>query len=441
MLPTRRALERLRAENRRLKAALQELSILNEVSTAVSSASSLDATVDLIVQKCVKHLKVQQGAVLLLDKPEAGSALKTMVRKVDRDADSAIPMRLSDQITGWMLKNQKPLVVNDLASEARFRAGAGGDGIQSLLCVPMVLKGRLIGVLNVFNKEGSAGFSGGDRRLLSIIATQSAQVVENARLMEEEKALVLLQEELRLARDIQRKLLPREPPRRDGYSIAGLSESAKRVGGDYYDFLELGGNRLGICLADVSGKGITAALLMSNVQATIRSQSRLSPDVAACVSRSNDMLHASTDSDKFVTMFYGVLDTETHRLQFCNAGHNPPIVVPGGRKPLQLEEGGPVLGVLAGFPYESGEAELLPGQTLVVYSDGFSEAMNHRLEEFGEDRLVAAAEAAAGLSAERLVGAIHAEVARFAGNSPQADDMTIMAIRRSESGASPAELQ
>ena len=432
MLASSRTVERLQAENRRLRAALEELSILNEVSTAVSSASSLDATVDLIVRKCVKHLKVQQGALLLLDKPEAGAALKTMVRKVDRESAMAMPMRLGDQITGWMLKNQKPLMVNDLTSDARFRAGTGEDGIRSLLCVPMVLKGRLIGVLTVFNKDGQAGFSSGDQRLLSIIATQSAQVVENARLIEEEKALVLLQEELRLARDIQRKLLPTKAPTRSGYSIAGLSEPAKRVGGDYYDFLDLGDGRLGLCLADVSGKGITAALLMSNVQATVRSQSRLSPDVTTCVSRSNDMLHATTDSDKFVTMFYGVLDTRTHLLEYCNAGHNPPIVLPNGRQPELLGRGGPVLGVVPGFPYERGTARLEPGQTLVVYSDGFSEAMNHRLEEFGEKRLWAVAEAASGVSSDRLVSAILAEVRRFSGDAPQGDDMTIIAVQRSK---------
>ena len=421
--------ERLLAENARLKLAIEELSILNEVSTAVSSTSSLDATVDLIVQKCVKHLKVEQGAVLLFDKLEEGSALKTMVRKVESDSGE-IPMRLGDQITGWMLKNQKALIVNDFERDTRFRAPSERGGIRSLLCVPMKLKGRLIGVVNVFNKKGGTGFSAGDQRLLSIIATQSAQVVENARLMEEEKALEILQEELRLAREIQRNLLPKRPPEVAGYGISGLSEPAKRVGGDYFDFLSLEGDRLGLCVADVSGKGITAALLMSNVQATIRSQSRLAQDAGACVSRSNDMLHASTDSDKFVTMFYGVLDTQTHRLEYCNAGHNPPIMLSGENGPVLLETGGPVLGVVPGFPYQRGEAEFRPGQTLLIYSDGFSEAMNQRLEEFTDERLRASADANAGLPPGRMLEVLLREVNEFCGDAPQADDMTIMAVQR-----------
>ena len=422
-------IKRLQVENRRLRQAVEELSILNEVSTAVSSTSSLDATVDLIVQKCVKHLMVEQGAVLLFDKLERGSALKTMIRRVEKDSGE-IPLRLGDQITGWMLKHQQPLIVNDFAGDSRFRMPEGAADVRSLLCVPMKLKGRLIGVVNVFNKTGGMGFSPSDQRLLSIIATQSAQVVENARLMEEQKALEILQEELRLAREIQKKLLPKEPPRVAGYGVAGLSEPAKRVGGDYFDFLDLGQDKLGLCVADVSGKGITAALLMSNVQATIRSHGRLAPDVGACVSRSNDMLHASTDSDKFVTMFYGVLDTRTHRLEYCNAGHNPPFMLAGNGRPELLETGGPVLGVLPGFPYERGETEFLPGQTLLVYSDGFSEAMNNRFEEFGDDRLRVSAASNAAMPPDELLDALLGEVNVFCGDAPQADDMTIMAVQR-----------
>ncbi|MCY4189084.1 MAG: GAF domain-containing protein, partial [Bryobacterales bacterium] len=238
-MDTARRIARLEGENRRLKAAVEELSILNEVSTAVSSTSSLDATVDLIVRKCVQHLRVEQGAVLLFDRLEQGASLKTVVRKIEQDDSRVIPMRLGDQITGWMLKNRRPLVINDFESETRFRGTSGSSHVQSLLCVPMLLKGRLIGVVNVFNKQGTGGFCEGDQRLLSIIATQSAQVVENARLAEEEKALAVLQEELRLAREIQEKLLPRQPPQVPGYAIAGISEPAKRVGGDYFDYLEL----------------------------------------------------------------------------------------------------------------------------------------------------------------------------------------------------------
>ncbi len=425
----KKLIDRLRAENTRLRLAIEELSILNEVSTAVSSTSTLDETVSLIVQKCVKHLGVEQGAVLLFDTLESGAPLKTMIRQVVSDSGD-IPMRLGDQITGWMIKNQKPLVVDDFSRETRFRIPSGQDGVRSLLAVPMRLKGRMIGVVNVFNKRGGSRFSPGDQRLLSIIATQSAQVVENARLMEEQKAFEILQEELRLAREIQEKLLPKSPPEVAGYEIAGLSEPAKRVGGDYFDYLSLAPHRIGLCVADVSGKGITAALLMSNVQATIRGQSRAIRDVETCIDRSNDMLYASTDADKFVTMFYAVLNTETNRLTYCNAGHNPPVMLAGGKVIARLETGGPVLGVLPGYRYERGEVEFCPGDTLLVYTDGFSEAMDEQLEDFTDERLRSVAAQMAARPPGAMLEAILREVTEFRGQAPQADDMTIMAVRR-----------
>lgn len=422
-------IKRLESENKRLKSAVEELSILNEVASAVSSTSSLDQIVNLIVQKCVKHLKVEQGAVLLFSHQASGAALKTMVRELHTDIKEGIPYRLGDQITGWMLKNQKSLIVNDFTTEDRFQMPEEARNIKSLLCVPLRLKGHLIGVLNVFNKKGGEGFNESDQRLLSIIAAQSAQVVENARLAEEEKALADFQKELQLARDIQMRLLPKDPPTIAGYAVAGHSEPALRVGGDYFDFLEFDDGRWGFCLADVSGKGITASLLMANVQATIRGQSRLAPDAGKCVERSNQMLYESTDSDKFVTMFYAVLDPETHTLDYSNAGHNPPILVSADREPMLLEVGGPVLSVMPKFSYERAQTEMRPGDTLLVYSDGYSEAMNLRFEEFGDVRMRRLAAAHKGLPPAELLETITGEVNRFCEGAPQADDMTIMAIQ------------
>ncbi len=422
-------IKRLESENERLRRAVEELSILNDVAAAVSSTSSLDQIVNLIVQKCVKHLKVEQGAVLLFNNQSEGATLKTMVRKAQTDVD-VIPYRLGDQITGWMLKNQEPLIVNDFADDGRFRVPEEALRIRSLLCVPLRLKGLMIGVLNVFNKKGGEVFNASDQRLLSIIAAQSAQVVENARLAEEEKALANLQKELRLARDIQIRLLPEEPPAIEGYTVAGQSQPALRVGGDYFDFLELDDGRWGFCLADVSGKGITASLLMANVQATIRGQSRLAPDAGKCVERSNRMLYESTDADKFVTMFYAVLNAETNTLDYSNAGHNPPILVSAECEPMLLEVGGPVLGVMPKFPYRWAQVEMNPGDTLLIYSDGYSEAMNRQFEEFGEDRMRGLAVAHKDFPPPKLLETITEQVDQFCQGAPQADDMTIMAVRR-----------
>lgn len=423
-------LNRLEAENQRLRRAVEELSIINEVALAVSSTSSLDQVVDLIVQKCVKHLRVEQGAVLMIESQDESAAMRTMVRKVQSEF-AGIPFRLGDQITGWMLKNQQPLLVNDLTSDGRFRLPPGaGEKMKSLMCVPLRLKGHMIGVLSVFNKAGEEQFGEGDQRLLTIIAAQSAQVIENARLYEEEQQLARIEQELATARDIQRKLLPKAPPDISGYQIAGRSEAARRVGGDYFDYLETGAGSLGLCLADVSGKGISAALLMAYVQAAMRSQNSSDSTVSERLAQANRLLYESTDSDKFVTAFYGLLDLENHRLQYSNAGHNPPVVISSEGELRRLETGGPVLGVLPSFPYEQALIELHPGDVLLIYSDGFSEAMNLRFEEFGEERLENLAVECRGEGVEQILDRISEQVQSFCGEAPQTDDMTIMVVKR-----------
>jgi len=420
--------ERLETENLRLRRAVEELSVLNDVASAISSLSSLDEVINLIVKKCVKHLKVAQGAVSLFETRDADAPLKTVVRKV-RSSYEAIPLRLGVQITGWMMKHQEPLVIQDLASDSRFTLQDPSVAIRSILCVPLRLKGRMIGVAAAFNKQGNEPFSEADQRLLTIISAQSAQVVENARLAEEEAELGRLEQELDVARDIQIKLLPANAPTLAGFDIAGRSLAARQVGGDYYDFLEAGENKLGVCLGDVSGKGISSALLVAGVQAVIRSQNLTEAPLAVRLSRANQVLHASSDSDKFATFFYAQVDAAARRLEYSNAGHNPPVLFSDGEEPRLLEAGGPVLGILPGLPYEEASVDLKPGDLLLIYSDGFSEAMNLRLEEYGEERLHALAGSLREEPAETVIDRIIADVADFTGEAQQSDDMTIVVVR------------
>ena len=422
-------IKRLEAENERLKRAVEELSILNDVALAVSSTLALNEIVDLIVQKSVKHLRVEQGAVLLIDKQEEEAPMRTMIRRAQSDY-AGIPYRLGDQITGWMLKNQQPLMVNDLATDGRFRVPAEAATMRSLLCVPLRLKGRMIGVLSVFNKHGGDPFTEGDSRLLTIIGAQSAQVIENARLYEEEQALGRIEQELETARTIQEKLLPKAPPIVSGYDLAGRSAPARQVGGDYFDYFSRDGRGTVICLADVSGKGISAALLMANVQAAIRSLSLSDASLTKRLEHANQLLYNSTASDKFVTMFYSVLDAEKHELTYTNAGHNPPLLISSDGSVQELTAGGPVLGILPGFSFEESRVAFAPGDLLLIYSDGFSEAANTKFEEFGDGRLKDLAVAHRGEPAERLIERIVSEVQAFSGEAPQSDDMTIVVVRR-----------
>jgi len=253
---------------------------------------------------------------------------------------------------------------------------------------------------------------------------------ENARLSEEEKALLLLREEIRLASKIQTELLPHTLPSISGYEIAARMIPAQMCGGDYYDFIPLDEHSHAICLGDVSGKGPPASLLMANLQATLRGQALRKGDVCECVRRSNNLLFRSTGPEKFVTLFYGVLDSSTNTLTFCNAGHNPPLLVRSRGVVEELSSGGIVLGALDDFEFSHQTISFEPGDVLTIYSDGVTEAWNCHEEEFGEQRLLDQIQNLRAASAEKLLDGIFLAVREHAGTYPQSDDITVVTVRK-----------
>jgi len=246
-----------------------------------------------------------------------------------------------------------------------------------------------------------------------------------------------LEGELVIARKIQQKLLPHEMPQLPGFEIAGTSIPSTQVGGDYFDFLDLGKGRLGIAIADVSGKGIPAALLMANLQASLHAQTLEVEKVAEVAIRINNLLVKSTDSNMFVTFFYGLLDRKSSTFTSTNAGHNPPILLRSDQKIERLEEGGMVLGFLLDQKYEQQTTTLQPGDILVLFTDGITEARDPDAETvgdklYGEDRLVQVIMDNASLSAREIQAAILQAVTLYTKNTPQGDDITLVVIKRRE---------
>jgi phosphoserine phosphatase RsbU/P len=421
---------KLQEENKRLRTAIEELSVLNEISTAISSTQPLEQIIDLIVRKCVKHLTVEQGAVMLLNEQDEEKPFRTMIRKQD-SFSNYLPYRLDAQLTGWMLKNKTPLLINDLEKDERFKFMVNAEfPIHSLLSVPMNVKGKMIGLLTVFNKKTGIGFSNNDQRLLGIIAAQSAQIIENARLYQEEKALRHLQEEMRLAYEIQVDLLPKVQPKVSGYQIAGKSIPAKDVGGDYFDFIKVDEERLAFCIADISGKGIPAAILMANLQASLRGQAKLDRPCKDCVSFTSDILFHNTAPNKFATLFYGILNSITHEITYCNAGHNEPFLFSKENNLTKLSVGGLVAGIVPSYPFEETSICVNQDGLLVLFSDGITEAMNSDEEEFNEDRLKEVILKNRNELPENLIEIIFKEVQEFCNSAEQMDDMTIVVIKR-----------
>jgi sigma-B regulation protein RsbU (phosphoserine phosphatase) len=422
--------QQLLEEIDKLKISIQELSILNEIATAITSTLSVDKIIDLIVTKCIKHLHVEQCAVMLLNKEDKITPLQTMIRRADV-SKFTLSYKLDSQLTGWMIKYQKPLLINDFERDERIQVKDQADfAIYNLLSVPLLYKGEMIGVLTVFNKKHKKEFTSDDQRLLSIIAAQSAQVIENAKLFEDEQKYLILQEELNTAKEIQINLLPKEPPRIEGYDFAAINIPAKEVGGDYFDFIKITESKLGFCLGDITGKGLPAALLMANLQATLRGQALYTNSCCENIKRVNRLLYLSTDPTKFATLFFGIIDTQNHILTFCNAGHDNPFLIQQDNTIIRLFTGGLLLGCLADYTYQEEVIQFNSDNLLALYSDGVTEAMNETDEEFGEQRLQKILLDNRKKSAENIITIILDAVRTHAGNRSQSDDITLMIIRR-----------
>ena len=325
---------------------------------------------------------------------------------------------------------KQPLIVNDPANDERFKRVEWDTSIRSIMCVPLMIKSNLTGLITIYNKKASGGFTPGDQRLLTIIAAQSAQLIENAKLLQESIKLAQVRQQQRNAYEIQRNLLPKSAPTIDGYDIAGASTPAQTVGGDYFDFIRVAEDRWAVCLGDVSGKGIPASLLMANLQATLRSQSLMGLPVNEMVSRSNDLMYQSMDDERFVTLFYGELDLNSNTLSYCNAGHERPIVLSAGKETATLETTGIAIGVLDDYPFERREVALGPGDLVVIYSDGITDATNAAQEPFGIERLIDVIERNRDKPSAALIESIFEAVGGHAGDTEQFDDLTLVVVKR-----------
>ncbi len=415
-------------ENRRLRRAVEELSVLNDLARAIGASYNLQDIMQTIIHRSLRAVHAEQGVITLVDR-EADAPMKTLVRTMV--SSSKHPQyHFNQSLLGWMHLNKKPLLINDPQGDERFRGVRWDESVKSLLCVPMMVKSTLMGVLSVYNKRDGTSFTEEDQRLLAIIAAQSGQVVENARLYEEELALQRMKEEVRLASRIQLDLLPKSGPVVPGYDIAGKSIPAQLVGGDYFDFIPVDATRTAVCLGDVSGKGLPASLLMANLQATLRGQTLLCDSAKVCLQRANKLLFESTSTEKFVTLFYGILDSEKHSLRFCNAGHDNPFLFRESAEPARLATGGIVLSIMEDFPYEEETVPLQEGDCVVIYSDGVTEAINPSQEMFGEARLAQVIRDHRGATSGEMIEHIIAAVRAHAGGAPQMDDITIVAVRR-----------
>ncbi|RKX27427.1 MAG: hypothetical protein DRP45_01105 [Candidatus Zixiibacteriota bacterium] len=419
-------------ELKRLRASVDELSALNQIATAINMSMSVDKITRVVLDCCLKKIRASQGAVFLVDDDRTDiDNARTFVRE-SIDEEGTLPFHLHKSLLGWMTKNKALLVMNEPDSDSRF-AGSNfqNSGIKSVLAAPLITRSGLIGLLVLFNSEMSDGFNENDKRFLGIVGTQTARVIENARLFEKEQQLQALEEEMKVASTIQRGLLPRKNISENDYELVGFNEPAKAIGGDYYDMLRLSNERVFIAVGDVSGKGVPAALLAAKAQAVVRSllQTGSQMPMDQLVSCLNNSFWESTQPEQFVTAFMAIYDSTTRKLQYVSAGHTPPYVVSSNGVIRTLTEGNLIVGVVPDTPYITSETVLEAGETLAVYTDGVTECFSPESEEYGESRLEAFLSGHATDTPEILIDTLVSELADFRSEATQSDDITLLLLK------------
>ncbi|MEL6824202.1 MAG: PP2C family protein-serine/threonine phosphatase, partial [Calditrichota bacterium] len=296
--------------------------------------------------------------------------------------------------------------------------------------IPMQHQSQMRGYILLGSKISKKPFGKEDLDFLTTLVSQAVISLENARLFKEALEKQRMEEELNVARNIQRKLLPKTLPEIPGYDIHGVNNSSKQVGGDYFDVIKIDENRYALAIADVSGKGVPASLLMANMQAGLRVLMTPDVDLAQAVGTINTLIHSNTDLDKFITFFIGILDAEKHSFHYVNAGHNNPFVVTRKRDISFLDIGGILLGIMPGYAYKTGLIDLSVGDLVITYTDGVNEAINREGEEWGEEPLYDLVKSQRDRSVKEIDDAILLAIDAFAAGEPQADDVTILSIKR-----------
>ena len=369
----------------------------------------------------IKAVKADRGIVLTVEDGD-------LVARANRGEG----FRISSAVRDRVLNSGESILVRDMARDDAFRSRHSivEQQVRTLMAVPLQAHDRIIGLIYVDSPSLLREFTKDDLDLLTVMANVAAIRIENARLAEIEQSRKLMARELEQAAEIQRRFLPGAAPRLQGIELAGHNAACRTVGGDYYDFFPYPPSRVGMVLGDVSGKGMPASLLMMGLQARVQVLIEEPSDLAAVMTRLNRITAANCPSNRFISLFFCVLEGETGELTYCNAGHNPPILVRADGTWEEIQGGGPVLGILGSIQYREFKQQMGPGDILVIYSDGVTEAPNAAGDEFDVPRLAEMVLKHRSAQCADIVKAVNAAVDEFTGGAPPSDDITLIIAKR-----------
>jgi len=407
------------------------LGLISKVGVALLSSSGLDDTLDQVASLVFEAVPAERVVVMLRDE-KTGNEMEIKVARIRGSDEPLGEVRISRAIMTEVIENGKSVLTSDAQQDPRFASQTLVlQGIRSVLAVPLSVDERhVFGIIYADSPTHEVMFSAEHLDILTTLASVASIRVENASLVDERINRERMERELELATEIQQRFQPSGPPTVEGYEFQGISFACYEIGGDYYDFIERHDGKMLIALGDVSGKGTAAALLMSSLHAAIHGQVAAKTSLDRTVLSINEYLVENTPANRFVTLFIAELDPATSELRFINAGHNPPLVARANGDVEQLESGGLPLGLMPFAEYEAGTARLDPGDVLVVYSDGVSEANNLAEEEFGMERLCEVIRANVARSAAGIRDKVESALSTFTGTAPANDDITLVIVKK-----------
>ncbi|MCC6683001.1 MAG: SpoIIE family protein phosphatase [Phycisphaeraceae bacterium] len=424
------AIARLCYDDYQARRRVRELSTLYRVSRLIAGHKDLRQVLDTAVQSVAEVMQARAAMIRLIEKIDGKPMLVSRAshnlsqRYIDK---GHVPL---DRSTMYKAALEGEVVqIEDMPTDARslHPDDARREGLVSMLCAAIVHQGEPIGTLQLYSAQ-TRRFSAFEVNLLRAIAQMLAAAIENARLETTRHEHERLSRQLHLAASVQRRMLPTKMPQYPPFEIAARYIPSFELGGDFYDFIDLDQNNLGIAIGDVVGKGIAASLLMASVRASLRAYAQDVYDLDEIIARCNVALCRDTLDNEFATLWYGVFNPETHRLTYCNAGHNPPLLLRDGRI-HQLATGGMIVGVDETQHYEKGIWDLNRGDLLLLYTDGLVDAFNADGRKFGNERVEQTLRQCASKSATDALNHLHWTVRQFTGTRRSIDDTSLVVVK------------
>lgn len=417
------------------KISAEELDLLMGLIGQINSNTKIESLLHQIMVAAKTIMNAEASSLFLLSDDKKELELTIPTGPITAEL-SGISFPSSSGISGWAVQYRQALIIEDIQNDPRFRGELTEDSdfvSKNMICVPLInYNNETIGALQAINKLGDDSFVTSDIAIFQALANHAAIAIETTLLQKQRIEKEKLDKELEVARTIQSGFWPKKIPEINNYQISGYSQPAKSVGGDYFDYIETQDpNKWGFTVADVSGKGVPASLLMATMRASLRSHVENRRTVLDSMMMVNKIIYEDSPIDKFITAIYGVLDTEKNTFRYVNAGHNNPLIVnPQEKTVTPLKSGGVMLGIIEPNFLEEDVVEINVGEKLVIFSDGIPEAENKEGEFFSDETFEAWLIENGELGASQMMAKLLDTIYNFTQGADQSDDITIIIIER-----------